>query len=397
MGHNLTFGDVNTKDFDVYISGEGLFNAPKKDVEKIDIPGRNGALLIDNDRFDNIEVTYPAYFYKPNIYDFTGYLSALRAAIMSKKGYQRLEDSFHPDEYRMGAFIGGLEIDPVKFNTAATFDMVFDCKPQRFLKSGEVAQEFTDDGTILNPTNFDSSPLLEVEGRGEIVINGYPIEINVDPLGLTPLFGSVYVNGSSASNEFNDVPYNAGDDIHIKGSEWTVDVRMANNAMIYNPAPIGTGVSAAASLLQGDTTLRFTVSLADAVFTAGTAETKTFSADCDFTSMATSYNVAMSISLAYNGTKATATFTVTVSNSNIMQVSRTTKLGRGEVDSSKTSLGETLYIDCEMGEVYTENGEDYNSAVSLGAELPKLKAGVNEITIPNTVDSLRIIPRWWTI
>lgn len=396
MGHNLTFGDVSITDFDVYISGEGLFNAPKKDVESINIPGRNGALLIDNGRYENIEVTYPAAFYKEGLYNFIANLSALRAALMSKKGYQRIEDSFHPDEYRMGALIGGLEVNPVKYNTAATFDMVFDCKPQRFLKSGEVAQEFTADGEILNPTFYESSPLLEVEGRGEIVINGYPIEINVDPLGELPLFSAVSVNGFSASNTFEDVPYNTGDDIIVRNSEWAIDVGVNSASTIYDPAPMGTGVNVSAAILSS--MLRFTASLPTATFTAGTAETKTYSANCDFTASAVSYNVAMAISLVYNGAKKiTTTLTITTSSNAIALLARATKLGAGTVDSSKTSLGETLYIDCEIGEVYTASGEDYNNAVTLGAELPKLQPGVNTVTIANTIDSLRVIPRWWTI
>lgn len=396
MGHNLTFGDVSIEDFGVCISGEGLFNAPKKDVESIDIPGRNGALLIDNGRYENIEVTYPAAFYMEGLYNFIANLSALRAALMSKKGYQRIEDSFHPDEFRMGALIGGLEVDPVKFNTAATFDMVFDCKPQRFLKSGEVAQEFTADGEILNPTFYESSPLLEVEGRGSIVINGYPVEINVDPLGELPLFSAVPMSGSSASNTFDDVPYIAGDDVIVRNSEWTLDVGMNNGYAIYDPAPMGTGVNVSAAIVS--TMLRFTASLPTVTFTAGTAETKTYSADCDFTAAAVSYNVAMSISMIYDGAKRIrTTVSITRSDNAIKLNALATKLGAGTVDSSKTSLGETLYIDCEVGEVYTASGEDYNNAVTLGAELPKLQPGVNEITIANTIDSLRVIPRWWTI
>lgn len=396
MGHNLTFGDVSIKDFGVCISGEGLFNAPKKDVESIDIPGRNGALLIDNGRYENIEVTYPAAFYKEGLYNFIANLSALRAALLSKKGYQRIEDSFHPDEFRMGALIGGLEVDPVKFNTAATFDMVFDCKPQRFLKSGEVAQEFTADGEILNPTFYESSPLLEVEGRGDIVINGYPIEINVDPLGELPLFGAVTTSGTNASNTFEEVPYIAGDDVIVKGTEWTVDVGMLNGTQIYDPAPMGTGVNVSAAIVSA--MLRFTASLPTATFTAGTAETKTYSADCDFTAAAVTHNVALALSLVYNGDKkVTAQMSITLGDNLFAILNRATKLGAGAVDSSKTSLGKTLYIDCEVGEVYTASGEDYNNAATLGAELPKLQPGVNEITIANTIDSLRIIPRWWTI
>ena len=59
MGNSLTFGPVNSSDFDVVISGEGVFDAPKKDVEKVSIPGRNGDLIIERNRYENIIVSYP--------------------------------------------------------------------------------------------------------------------------------------------------------------------------------------------------------------------------------------------------------------------------------------------------------------------------------------------------
>ena len=33
--NSITFGGVNSADYGIYISGEGVFNAPKRDVEMI--------------------------------------------------------------------------------------------------------------------------------------------------------------------------------------------------------------------------------------------------------------------------------------------------------------------------------------------------------------------------
>ena len=137
MRNSIIFGGVDSADFGIYIGGEGTFNAPKRDVEMISIPGRNGAFALDKGRFENIEVTYSAFNFEPDLDTFSAQLEAFRNAICSQKGYQRLTDTFHPDEYRMAAYIDGLEIKPVNFNTASTFDIVFDCKPQRYLLSGE--------------------------------------------------------------------------------------------------------------------------------------------------------------------------------------------------------------------------------------------------------------------
>ena len=44
---NLTFGGICSADYDIYITGEAVYNAPARNVEMIDVPGRNGQLLID--------------------------------------------------------------------------------------------------------------------------------------------------------------------------------------------------------------------------------------------------------------------------------------------------------------------------------------------------------------
>ena len=53
--------------------------------------------------------------------------------------------------------------------------ITFDCKPQRFLTSGETPTMFIIHGTISNPTAFASRPLLLVTGgglEGTVTING---------------------------------------------------------------------------------------------------------------------------------------------------------------------------------------------------------------------------------
>ena len=139
MGNYLTFDGLKTTDYGVEISGEGIFNSPERVYNMVEIPGRNGALAIDSGRFANIEVTYPAYNYEPDLTTFADRLRAIRNDFGCRIGYKRLEDTLHADEYRLAVFKKGFEIDPVKYNTASQFDITFDCKPQRFLKSGETA------------------------------------------------------------------------------------------------------------------------------------------------------------------------------------------------------------------------------------------------------------------
>lgn len=137
--NSLVFGGVNSADYGIYITGEAVFNAPKRAVETVSVPGRNGDIIIDQGHWENIEVTYPAGTFGMSETEFRTALSDFRNAIISQLGYQRLSDTYHPDEYRMGTYVEGLEVDTKSHNKAGQFNLVFNCKPQRWLTEGETA------------------------------------------------------------------------------------------------------------------------------------------------------------------------------------------------------------------------------------------------------------------
>lgn len=168
--NHLTYDGVDSSDFGVFISGEGAFDAPARRGEMISIPGRNGSLFMDEGVFENITVEYPAFIGTGYEELFRTKLGDLRSALSSRGNYKRLTDTYHPDEFRLGVFREGLEVDPQHITRAGGFTMKFDCKPQRFLVSGETPHIFTTNGTITNPTLFASSPLIKVSGNGMVAI-----------------------------------------------------------------------------------------------------------------------------------------------------------------------------------------------------------------------------------
>lgn len=175
MRHFLTFDGQSTKDFGVYISGSGTFGAPERDVESQDIPGKNGAVIIDNGSYKNRPLSYPAFIYK----DFNVNVEGLRNMLLTHStNYYRIEDTYHPQEFLMGRWTGGFEPEMEEDLKAGRFEFKFDCKPQRFLMSGERAIDMQSSGNILNPTPQIAKPLLRVFGTGSFIINGSTVTIS---------------------------------------------------------------------------------------------------------------------------------------------------------------------------------------------------------------------------
>lgn len=170
----LIIAKKSLADMGVYVSNPNTFNAPERDVEEVEIAGKNGTLTIDHGRYKNFELEYPALIFQ----DFKKNIDELRNFLGSLSGYQRVEDSFNPDEFRMGKVKGAFEVKPKTFDDAGTFKIVLDCMPQRFLKSGERFLTVSNGSVLRNPTYQESKPIIRAYGTGTITINGESIKVN---------------------------------------------------------------------------------------------------------------------------------------------------------------------------------------------------------------------------
>ena len=166
--NTLTFDNKALSEFGVFLSGDGAFNSPARIGEMVHVPGRNGSLWLDENSFENIEVTYPAFIGTNDEAIFRTKLMEVRSWLASREGYCRLEDTYHPDEYRMAVFKNQIETEPIQYTRAGNFEITFDCKPQRFLKEGDEPVTFEENGYITNPTLFDSLPIIAVTGNGRV-------------------------------------------------------------------------------------------------------------------------------------------------------------------------------------------------------------------------------------
>lgn len=173
MRNYLIFNGEDSRDYGVYISGQGTFSAPKRAYDVVPIAGRNGDLVMTDKRLQNISVTYKAFIYA----NFDTNLRNWRNFLLSSIGYKELSDSYHTDEFRMALYDDNFDPKVTSKNDAGEFDITFNCKPQRFLNSGKDVTTLTASGSITNPTLFDSQPLLRVYGNGILGIGSQSITI----------------------------------------------------------------------------------------------------------------------------------------------------------------------------------------------------------------------------
>ena len=409
MEQSLIFGGIDSSDYGIYISGEGVFNAPKRDVETISIPGRNGVFLLDHNRFDNIVVTYPAHCKTDSLEEFRALLRDYRNALLSLSGYQRLTDTLNGDEFRMGAFIDSFDAEPIGYSTAATFDLKFNCKPQRFLKIGDLPVSVASGDVITNPTLFDAHPLIKFNssGDGTIRIGDRPLNFLNKPLGRIPIgtrvikylpSGDVYYRELVA---IQNTPHNNGDTFTFKGAELTTVVQSESDVSVASFTP-GQDMRIVPPMGKSGNVITVTVEdWEDTTFTFGTAKDVTKSVEFELSIGGQTYTQTLSMNMSYAGftqiqVEWTATLTSGVSVTSAQSLSNYT----GYADSSVNSLTGDLYIDLDIGEAYRmQNGVavSINNFVNIGGELPTLPPGSTTISYGNTISNVEITPRYWRV
>ena len=405
---SLSFDNTSSRNYGVYITGEAVYNAPERAVEMISIPGRNGAFALDQGRFENIEVSYPAGIFAENEADFSQAVSDFRNFLCSKKGYCRLTDEYNPNEYRMAVYKSGLEVDSAQLK-AGEFTITFECKPQRWLTSGETATTVANNGTLTNPTLFEASPLLEVEGYGTIEFNGYEIELINEVMGTVVLADEKSVSGAGVSQNLVKNIMNNGDTFSIYPSSyfWSIGLNEAYGAKSVTISSVSDSDSNVQTVQAGNGHYTNVPSIQGVYGTALTYTNTTTIVGSYVSSNNTSHSFTMTLTTRVNYTVGSvhryAFVRLTSGLPAVLSMNYTaypSTMGRVMGDSTVSLLGHPTKVDCDLGEAYKEvNGDivSLNKYIDLGSDLPTLASGNNTITYDNTITDLKIKPHWWKV
>lgn len=131
-------------------------------IETQTIPGRNGNLVFETGSYENRVGSASCFCLQE---DVETAISSAGRFLMGRKGYRRLETSDDPNHYWMARVENSPQI-AMRLRAIAPFEISFDCKPQRFVKSGENAVVFTSNGSISNQYGQIALPLITLYGQG---------------------------------------------------------------------------------------------------------------------------------------------------------------------------------------------------------------------------------------
>lgn len=159
----ITYNGKSTKDFNMRVENALTHELSAHDIETESIPGRDGVLLIDNQRLKPVERAFPLRMEKdvyPNTTEIADWLG--------EKGWHDLELSWDDDYIYKATVINTIAIDEV-LKQLGKLRVAFLMHPIKYLKDNPTTT-ISKGSKVTNAGNVVAHPLIELTGNGNTVI-----------------------------------------------------------------------------------------------------------------------------------------------------------------------------------------------------------------------------------
>lgn len=169
----IIWAGTSNKDVGMIIEHYPSVIVPNRSQEVQKVPGRNGDIILTTGSFENYEQQYSAFLDAKSIGGLEQVMPRVIDWLLGNEGYQRLEDSYFPDFYRMAYYSGGTQFISI-FNEYGQGTLAFNCAPEKYYKSGERSIILSKNQVLRNPSAFAAFPLINVTGSGSgtLTFNG---------------------------------------------------------------------------------------------------------------------------------------------------------------------------------------------------------------------------------
>lgn len=168
---SYTFLNKNSfTDYNVVVGSLPVISKPQRNIEYIEIPGRSGSLKVDYETYNDIVIPLICSFRDT---DVPGKADEIKAWLNGSEG--QLIFSNQTDRYYLAHVADSFDIAQ-EFRVFGKFQVNFRCRPFKYAVTNTPVI-LTEAGTIDNPGNVDSEPVILVTGSGSITlaINGVNI------------------------------------------------------------------------------------------------------------------------------------------------------------------------------------------------------------------------------
>lgn len=179
----ISFDGKKSTDFDLRLINEVEHSSASKDISQVTVSGRDGVLLIDNNRLNPVTKEFP--FRISTKSDLTKIGERL-TNWLSVNGYKDLILSWDSDFVYRAAFLETFSISEI-LRQFGSVKLNFLCHPIKFYKDGRERLTVSNGQTIQGKGNVNAKPVIIISGNGTttITINGRQTKLKDIQGGIT--------------------------------------------------------------------------------------------------------------------------------------------------------------------------------------------------------------------
>lgn len=165
MGYFI-FNGFDSRSFNIEIEEAPKVNKSAQRAETFPVPGRNGNIVISQDAWDDVQITYHCW---AETAAYPSYTSMIAERLRSN-GYAELYDGY-TRQTRLAYIAAPIEFDVVQ-ESFVRFDITFTCRPQIYVFDAfrEIEIPVGETYYLSNTSGHDAYPLFHFTGSGTLTI-----------------------------------------------------------------------------------------------------------------------------------------------------------------------------------------------------------------------------------
>lgn len=178
------FRGIDSRDIGVIVEDMFDVHRPKRNVQTIQVPGRDGRLMQDDGTYDTYTISGKINCFGAPLSDVYAWLSGSGDLILGDEPTRSIRAS------------ATAQVKNTRFRCDGCYDSLtvsFDCQPFRYhVEQTEGANDIpltASPATVTNPGTYKSAPRLTIEGTGDAVLT-----IGTQIVEVTDLAGGVIVD-----------------------------------------------------------------------------------------------------------------------------------------------------------------------------------------------------------
>ena len=167
-GYYFVWNGISSKEYGIGITKAPIRSLPERKVDTIEVPYRDGSLLVDTEAYKPFTVDFDCIIvgnFEPQ------HLRKIKRWLSEPSGSLLISDEL--DIQLEARMISKIDFTELVDNTGS-FLVTFECQPYGIYRQGLFADEVAGTTEIINETDLDSKPYIKLYGSGTInfTLNG---------------------------------------------------------------------------------------------------------------------------------------------------------------------------------------------------------------------------------